>query len=69
MAKRPSAPKPCTLAPAGGPRALQPIELFKHCGESCGVQRGTVAREPPKNKAKSESAIELYVRCSVFSKI
>ena len=67
MAKAPSAPRPCTLVPAGWPRALQPIDVFKcvllACAvESRGVQRGTVAREPPK-RSQSESAIELYVRC------
>ena len=30
MAKRPSMPRPCTLAPAGGPREFQLINVFKH---------------------------------------
>ena len=48
MAKAPSASRPCTLAPAGWPQALQPIErvfILACAVESRGVQRGTVASE------------------------
>ena len=57
-----------TLAPAGGPRAFQPIDVFERdyillamCrGESRGVQRGTdCCKRASEKEAKSESAIEL----------
>ena len=53
MAKRPSMPRPCTLAGTGwraaGVSADQCVQtrivFGMCCGESCGVQSGTVARE------------------------
>ena len=45
------------------------VITFGMCrGESRGAQHGTAAREPPKNKAKSESCI-CQMHTSVFSKI
>ena len=62
MAKRPSAPRPCTLAPAGRPRALQPIDVFERVLLACAVGRAvvfsvalTVAREHPKRSENSAS--------------